>query len=914
MKQRMISGIIIIFMMGFPSFSQDIKMEVVKEQWQVIPLFAVDDAGEAVTDLEKTDIEFLLNGQNSREFLLFKKTFTRSAGENREQEVYSEAPGLKRGKVIILLFDTLFADKKAIANFADVARKIVLQTNDNIKYLVVTTESSAAAISTAIALENKNYVLDKIRDSVVSGAASTYNPDVKAKLFSQTFKNLYEPAKRLNASIFMYIFSTGIPKGDWGDSRDMAALYIEHIMGVVFFINPGKPGEGDDFIRSLSGKCAGKTINGNKDSIIKELNNLHRSYYEIIMPGLKEFKGSLRRISIASTSEHVTLHTTKTISKEGNRIPTNKIAERDGQDKTNLPGKSVDRAVQSEKESIRAILTIKNELKGTRDMLSANRYNLKEAASQLLCGEAFIYLKQGALDKALNRLRTIPEYSEQNTGFVHQAIEKLQNILQMEKEIEAVLKKIMLVRKNSRYTHISKLHDKVREILAGAAEEERAKEKVNTALNEMQKIIDQAREQTNLLYSSFMELKNHLEIEGHKKMNNPHLSKAGNYKIMLEVFDNLPFIDPGVPGGYKNIIKKIFSHLKIAVSEAGEHVDFTGQVLEQTCAVDPLACSDFVIKNNDQFSLEFKKPFYKTKLEHEGADPILPATAEFIDVISHTPHFYKNEKGYWEGVFANDTILVYIPAGKFTMGIPWESGGAQDESPQHEVFASGCWMAKYETTFKQFDYFCETNKRKKPVDSNFGRKNHPVINISWNDIGEYCDWLSELTGLQFKLPTEAQWEKAARGTAGWKYPWGNAKPDGKRANYADRSLYITYGRNHPAETQKGNINWMDKNSDDGHPGTAPVGKYPDGASPYGVMDMAGNVWEFVMDWYDGDYYQLSPGKNPRGPVETGYKVIRGGGWDSHHWMLRSTTRAGGVPGKTSDVVGFRVAVAGIDFD
>ena len=273
--KRMISSIIIIFMMGLLTFSQDIKMEVVKEQWQVIPLFAVNDTGEAVTNLKKTDIEFLLNGQNSREFLLFKKTFTRSVGQNRDEEVYSEAPGLKRGKVIILLFDNLFANKKSIANFADIARKIVLQTNDNIKYLVVTTDSSAAAISTAIPLKNKNYVLDKIRDKVVSGAASTYNPDVKVRLFSQTFKNLYEPMKRLNVNIFMYVFSTGIPKGDWGDFLDMAALYIEHINGVTFFINPGKPGGSSDFIGSLSKKCGGQSLSGNKDSIIKEVKNLH---------------------------------------------------------------------------------------------------------------------------------------------------------------------------------------------------------------------------------------------------------------------------------------------------------------------------------------------------------------------------------------------------------------------------------------------------------------------------------------------------------------------------------------------------------------------------------------------------------------------------------------------------------------
>lgn len=910
MRQRIIVGIISLFIMGLSAFSQDIKMEVVKDEWQVIPLFATNEKGEAVTDLKKANVEFLLNGQNSREFLLFKKPFILSGSRSEDEKIYSEAPGLKRGRVIILLFDTLFAGKKSLAVFTDIARRIVLQAEKNIKFLVVTTESTAIAISTDVPQTNKNDILKKIKNKVVPGPGYLYNPDVKAELYSRCFERTYRSIKNIKQNKFLYIFTSGIGVQDWQDYKNRAALYLEQSNGVLFFINPVNVNTttGDENIRQLSQACGGKYITGSKSGIINKIENLHRAYYEIIIPGLKEFKGSLRRVSISSTRQKAAFHTAKRVSKTTARDTKTTLAGQGQQSQSALKEKHENRERIIIKTPAAAKTGQEKEIAGVLDLLSENRFNLERATSKFICGQAEIYLKQGRIQRALEELRSILRTPETNTGFIQSSIERLHKLLEQENKVENVLKDVVSARKNSNYKGILRLQDKVTEMIAKGKGSGELKETVNTILREMEKIVTRAREQTGFVEESFNQLAHHLEILEIKGKDSTNDSKAARYGKILAAVEKKFVGALQDTNSYKNEIKKILTHLKSAVGESEDHINFLKQALQELSKIDAAACSDFVIRSSDQFSLTFKKPFYTTKLLHLAAEPGLLSNPAFINVVCHTDNFHKNNKGYWEGFFSNDTVMIYIPAGKFTMGLPWESGGAQDESPAHELFLTGYWIAKYETTFKQFDHFCRMNKRRRPVDSDFGRKNHPVINVSWPDTADYCKWLANSTGLDFRLPTEAEWEKAARGRAGWKFPWGNANPNGQRANFADGDLYKKYSRSHPAEAQKGNLKWMDKNSHDGYAATAPVGKYPGGASPYGVMDMAGNVWEFVHDWYDGDYYQRSPAKNPPGAGETGYKVIRGGGWDSHHWMLRSTTRAGGVPGRTSDVVGFRVAI------
>ncbi len=194
---------------------------------------------------------------------------------------------------------------------------------------------------------------------------------------------------------------------------------------------------------------------------------------------------------------------------------------------------------------------------------------------------------------------------------------------------------------------------------------------------------------------------------------------------------------------------------------------------------------------------------------------------------------------------------VRIPAGEFQMGDNFDEGEA-DERPVHTVYLSTYHISRYEITFKQYDTFCEETNRPKPQDDGWGRGSRPVINVSWDYARAFCSWLSKKTGKSILLPTEAQWEKAARGTDQRRYPWGHSAPDCSRAN-------------HCCGTQ-----------------TRPVGSYPAGVSPYGLHDMAGNVAEWCQDLYDPTYYGHSPSRDPEGPGTQNERyafqesVVRGG--------------------------------------
>ena len=227
--------------------------------------------------------------------------------------------------------------------------------------------------------------------------------------------------------------------------------------------------------------------------------------------------------------------------------------------------------------------------------------------------------------------------------------------------------------------------------------------------------------------------------------------------------------------------------------------------------------------------------------------------------------------------------MVFVPAGEFIMGSP-EGEGEDDEHPQRTVYLDAFYIGKYEVTNAEYKECVDAGACDPPSESwsstrdpyygNPEYDNYPVIHVSWYDAQAYCEWKGQ------RLPTEAEWEKAARGTDGREYPWDNE-----------------FGKN-KCNTSESGIN-----------DTTEVGSYPDGVSPYGAMDMAGNVWEWVADWQDGDYYSKATERNPPGPDSGEYRVLRGGSWSDDQGFARCSFRLGYVPNLRNDHFGFRVAAS-----
>jgi formylglycine-generating enzyme required for sulfatase activity/tRNA A-37 threonylcarbamoyl transferase component Bud32 len=226
-------------------------------------------------------------------------------------------------------------------------------------------------------------------------------------------------------------------------------------------------------------------------------------------------------------------------------------------------------------------------------------------------------------------------------------------------------------------------------------------------------------------------------------------------------------------------------------------------------------------------------------------------------------------------------VLVWVPEGEFSMGS--DIGGTGDK-PAHIVYLDGYWMDRTEVTNGMYALCVVAGVCNQPGStSSYTRtsyygdsqyKDYPVIYVDWNQATAYCEWAGR------RLPSEAQWEKAARGTDGRTYPWGNTAPDANLANYNEN---------------KGD--------------TTAVGSYPSGASPYGIMDMAGNVWEWVADWYAETYYSSSTATNPQGPASGSNRALRGGSWYNNVTNACCSYRHRGTPGNSTTSIGFRCALS-----
>jgi formylglycine-generating enzyme len=224
-----------------------------------------------------------------------------------------------------------------------------------------------------------------------------------------------------------------------------------------------------------------------------------------------------------------------------------------------------------------------------------------------------------------------------------------------------------------------------------------------------------------------------------------------------------------------------------------------------------------------------------------------------------------------------EPLLRRIPEGFFTMGC---DTGRDDEKPAHRVWVDAFELAAFQTTNDEYAGFLEDTGHPVPPlwnDSNFSDPQQPVVAVSWFEGAAYCDWLTSKLGRKFRLPTEAEWERAARGgVEGEDYPWGNRSPE-ELPNYASR--------------------WKT--------GPEAVGLYAPNA--YGLHNLGDNVHEWCADWYDAAYYAVSPERNPQGPPSGSRRASRGGSWRHHIKVTRTAARSSIPPQFQYADYGFRVA-------
>ncbi len=294
-----------------------------------------------------------------------------------------------------------------------------------------------------------------------------------------------------------------------------------------------------------------------------------------------------------------------------------------------------------------------------------------------------------------------------------------------------------------------------------------------------------------------------------------------------------------------------------------------------------------ILAEEGEYLLFIEKPTANSKYSYSVKREVFVGEGSLIKLNLRLKYgFSKAEQKRWDNnrqTILNKALasleMVDIPAGDFIMG---SDDGGRDEKPPHRVTLSAFQMAKNETTFALYDLFVIDTGYILPDDEGWGRGNRPVINVTWFDTQEFIKWLNKVskTNKPYRLPTEAEWEYAARAGTTTKYWWGD-NPGLNIANYNGSKSQWSFTK------------------------TAPTGSFA--ANPFGLNDTVGNVWEWVQDWYDSYYYQNSPINNPTGPLYGSFRVFRDGSWLNDANYARSTNRHLDSPYDSYNHLGFRLA-------
>lgn len=305
--------------------------------------------------------------------------------------------------------------------------------------------------------------------------------------------------------------------------------------------------------------------------------------------------------------------------------------------------------------------------------------------------------------------------------------------------------------------------------------------------------------------------------------------------------------------------------------DAGEAEDMVDAFLEE---IDQKEIAEITASKAKRVEVGGKKNGSKAEEPAAPAKPVLPALSP--DEEARRFINYTNSVG---------GKMYLIPSGDFLMGSSLPDAPA-NERPQSRVTITRFYMSRFPITNEQYEAFDPLHKRKRSPGAS---DRHPVVYVSSLEAMKFCQWLSTRERKRYRLPTEAEWEYAAKGTEGRKYPWGDFERRGDLANFADKNTVFA---------------WSDREIDDGYPESSPVGAFPRGASPFGIEEMAGNVWEWCSDYYE--QYRALPKVNPHGPTTGTKRIYRGGSWKSRFASLRTTVRNTNAPNYSCNDLGFRI--------